>query len=560
MRAHRAEWALGLGFALLYALTAATSVQADDSGEFVAAAVTWGRPHPPGFATFMWIAGAFVRLLPGPAASSLALLSALAGGAAVGLLAGLARRLGATAGAAVVAAAAWGLLPTTWRLHTTQEVFALAHLTLVLIGHAAVSARTGSHRGAWLLGLACGAGGGVHPLVVFAAPLVLFALFADGLRAAVGRAVRAAGGLLLGLCTQLYLLWAAGTPLWGEFSGPLDAVRHFFRTDYGTFDLALGPKGEALGTLGWYGVHLGIDGLGVLALAAVGGFAWVWRRGQPGAARAVTLCAALGAGLFLVAFRVPDTDFWHHITARFFGQADLWLALVAAPGLAWLGARTRPMLARSLAGVWLAAVAIQAAPQGITAGRNQVAAYADALLEPLPAGALLIGFTDLDASAVWEAQVARGVRPDVVYVHAPLLPADWYAARLQTAIGYRHPPGKAGLGALIAFGLLNGRPVHAAGALPPGVAGAPVGLTLAVLPPQTRPPPPAQVEAELLAVYLKHLPPPLPDHLAPTAVERAVAAQYRAPWAALAPVFTRVGDPDAAARCAARAALFGAVR
>ena len=94
-----------------------------------------------------------------------------------------------------------------------------------------------------------------------------------------------------------------------------------------------------------------------------------------------------------------------------------------------------------------------------------VSHYADVALDALPPDAVLIGHEDTEASVFWEARYARGRRLDVTYVHAPLLPAAWYAEKVERETGYRQPDGLAGERALIAHLLASGRPVFST--LPP---------------------------------------------------------------------------------------------
>jgi hypothetical protein len=63
--------------------------------------------------------------------------------------------------------------------------------------------------------------------------------------------------------------------------------------------------------------------------------------------------------------------------------------------------------------------------------------FALALLQSAPANTVLFVSGDNDSYPLWYAQHVEGVRPDVVLVTLPLLPADWYARELARRTGWR---------------------------------------------------------------------------------------------------------------------------
>ncbi|PKO23498.1 MAG: hypothetical protein CVU38_03805, partial [Chloroflexi bacterium HGW-Chloroflexi-1] len=114
----RAGWpapVAGLLALALYARTLAPGLtwahNGADGGDFLAAALTGGAPHPPGYPTYQLLLRAAIALFPGEPARAGNWLSALCAVLATALLADLARR-SLTAGRwrgciALVAALAW---------------------------------------------------------------------------------------------------------------------------------------------------------------------------------------------------------------------------------------------------------------------------------------------------------------------------------------------------------------------------------------------------------------------------------------------------------------------
>ncbi len=577
--------AVTLGLTLLYGLSATWSVQALDSGELAAAVERWGVPHPPGFATYMIVAGALARLSPLGTTADLSLFSVLAGSATAGLLVWLMLDLGLARRAAVVAALAWALLPQTWQLHGLQEVLGPAHLAAALVLVAARAAQRARGLGGWLLlGCACSAGAGLHSAVVLTGPVVLAVLLAPATlpRRSPLRWSGFAAGLLLGLLPQAYLPLATrwgGLPRWGNVASVGALLRHLARTDYGAFDLALGVKASPLGVVQRYLLHGLSDGAllyGPLLLLGAGlCLACLLRtargatcpRPQPAADGPSTAYWAglLGAWLvgvlvFLPLFRTPDTAWWREVSARFFPLVGLLGLPLLGWGLDWGLARLplAPRARRAALVAWLAVLALLAAPEGVQRGRNLVEGYGDDLLDFLPPGALLVGQSDLAANAVWEAQAVRGRRPDVVFVAEPLLPAPWYAAQARAGLdGYLHPPGQAGLRLLLRHALERGRAVYVTDGLAEALRSSyqlvPEGVALRVLPSGVPAPPPAALaeQGALLPVTERLAGRLLPPWLRYDAVSRALLERYERPWASLDRAFSASGDVAAAAHCRA---------
>ncbi|MSP93541.1 MAG: DUF2723 domain-containing protein [Myxococcales bacterium] len=563
-RTSAALW-LGLGCGTLYAATAATTVQGNDAGEFVAAAASWGVPHPPGFATYAALTALIAHLSPLPDAHDLALVSGVCGGAAGAVLYALLRRLAIPATAATGAVLLWAIAPTTWAAHTGQEVFAAAHLAHALVlWRALVLWQQPSVPAAAILGVSCGLAVGVHTTVVFCAPLV--ALAALGLR--VGRWPRLVvlvAGTALGLASQLYLLWAgrAGHGLqWGAVVDLPSLAHHLLRSDYGVLRLTLEQGGAPLGAVSEWLVAFAVGGLGLSLVAWLAGWGRLRRPVDTADARtwrALTLCHIVAGPVFLLLFQTPADDWWREHTARFFPLVGLYALPFVGVGLGvieqWTALRSRPLAVAVRA--WPALAAVAAVPFGPGVGRRAIEDFTDAVLASVPRGGLVLASEDATAAACWEAQTARGVRPDLQCVATGLLPAPWFSRALARRLaGYHHPERMAGTRLLTAWALEHERAVCY---LDPPAAGlrrhfrfAHDGLCIRALPPGAPLPTLDQIEAKLVAM------PAAPvgrfDWQAPRASESVVERRRQLPWLALCAARGTARDSAGLARCAERVA------
>jgi transmembrane protein TMEM260 (protein O-mannosyltransferase) len=551
----RAPLAVGIAFLLLYGASAARTVQAFDSGELVAVARTWGVAHPPGFPTFVLLAGAFLRLVPAGAAHSVALWSALMGALACGLCVAWLLELGASVHAAVLAAAIWGALPETWALHTGQEPFATAHAFLALVLF--LCARPS--RWGFALGVTSGLGAGAHALVVWAAPVVAARLFGDAKGGRARPLLRFAAGLLLSLPIfgTLAFGWRGHGLRWGEDTGLGGIVSHALRSDYGVLSFGLLPGSASL-TLRHYARHVVWDGLGLFpALVAAG---WLLALRSRRQAMAAIACAqALATFVFLGMLHAPQGEWSRDLVARFFSQADLYALPFLCLSVDALRDPARGFVARAarlLLPAWAALLAAQGATWGVSAGRDAIARSAADALESVRPGAVLVSGADTMVGALWEAQLVRNIRPDVAVVASGLLAAPWYAERVRLATGYAHPGAMEGMSLLLLHAIEAGRPVYVAetprGALPRRFHFVPEGVVLRVLP-LDRPPPAARTtEVGLAAFFAAHPPPRLPGWMRPRASERAAFEAYARPWRALLGVYAAAGDRQGTERCRAR--------
>lgn len=433
---------LAAGTALaLYALTLAPTVGAGDAAELALAAQRGAIPHPPGYPLWGMAAWLFVRLpflaQAGDAAWRANLFSAACAAAAVGFLVALARRLGLSRPAALLAAGLVMVCPFVWAEATHAEVHALNLLLLVLAGLSGEAlARRATPRHAALLG---GAGAlllGHHQANIFLLPLLGAAAWPALRRPRLLAAL--AGGGLLGLLPLLWVpLRALGHPEldWFGAGRPEHLLAAWGRGFYGplrqnAFELPL-LSAQISATLAQ--LLLGC-GLPALALAVPGTRAFAARR--PALTRLALATAGLVlAGPWLLLNPRPDAAHLLSLVPTWY-PVVLLVALTAGRGLdrgVALArrrlARTRPLDAASLptlrtlrlsaAGLAALLVAFRLTGGYATADRHadRVARWygEDLLATVAPHGTLFVEGDNEMFLAAYLQQV-DGLRPDVTVI------------------------------------------------------------------------------------------------------------------------------------------------
>ncbi len=464
------RFSLGLGL-VAFAATAWASwpgLTGGDSGELIAASSALSTAHPPGYPLYVCLSKAATLVLWGSLAHRYNLFSALCAAAATALLGGALLRWTRSAAVSAAVALAFVSVPLVLQYATRAEVFSLNLAMAALVLLLAVRCADAPGRApAALLGLAAGVGLGNHQtLALFAVPLV--AVASKGHRA-VALAGAAAGFAFI------YALVPLGAVLgpeqaWGDVLSARGLIAHVLRADYGTLRLASESTGattpllpqlarfaeQHLAALGWAGAPLAVWG----ALRAP-------RRDVAIGLVIAWLVTSVG---FITLARFPmSSALMASVLERFF-----LLPLVPAFFLAGLGLTAVSNERLRWGAVAVIAIAAAARYGAFVRTRPEVSRpelYAAALLEPLPARAVLLVRGDLVSNAVRYAQ-ATGMRPDVTVLDQELLTYSWYVARRPAGVvfpGGRWDPGQPGAFSLAELLAANpSRPFFAAGSLKPG--------------------------------------------------------------------------------------------
>ena len=467
-------WALGLGFLLgsghwlidrfvaigstfappvlllaVYFLTLAPTITwahyGADGGDLVTAVVRGSVPHPPGFPTYLLLGTLFIRLPWGEPAWRLNLMSAVLAAGAAGLTAMAVRLLlrseiteqEAIESAprhssftirhslfATCAGLCLGLAPLLWSQALIAEVYAPATFFAALV--IVLALRGGPP---WALGLAWGVGLGVHPTLVFLAPLVAWRVWNDQSQRL--RRLIWSGLLVLlgwGMMYGPVLLARGNVPSpWVDVSTPAGwwaLVSGRLYHGY-LFKLPLTAWPQRL--LAWVGLLARqFTPLGVV-LAGIGwGHLWRWQR-------SLALALALACGAFsLYAIGYNTTDSLVHLVPAL-PLAVLWLGVGLAQAVAWLERRLRY-------GAWLLLLlpllqALLFWGQLDLSGDRTAMTWAEQTLRQAPPHAMLLTAQDAHTFTLWYVHDALNQRPDVVVVDRDLWGQEPYRRTVVAALG-----------------------------------------------------------------------------------------------------------------------------
>lgn len=231
---------LGVVVFVVYCMTLQRTVPGGDSGELVSVAHHLGVAHPPGYP--LWtILGHVATWLPfGHVAARVALLSALAQSAAAVFLFLAVVQFTRNSLSALVASGMYAFAPVAWRYAVVAEVFSLNAMFFAWLLYLAVLQLTAATaRRAILASAVLGLGlCNHHTLIFFGTPCVLWMIWRVK-PLPIWQSMLAGA---LGLLPYLYLPWATHRDVlvsWGNTATWSGFWRHFFRSEYGTFRLAV---------------------------------------------------------------------------------------------------------------------------------------------------------------------------------------------------------------------------------------------------------------------------------------------------------------------------------
>jgi len=436
-------WLLGGAVLMLYVWLAPAHIVDGDNAEFSLLGATGGGAHPSGYPLYVLYLRA-MRWLPGSTpAHTAALATALLAALSMVVLHAAARAWGARPAAASLACAVFAGAPVILAMYTEAEVFALNGLVVgsVLWLAAKRGPLTGYAR-AGALGLVAGLGMSNHLTCALVGPIGILGVVRgarEAPRAPVAVAL-AVAGFVLGLTPYLYLLVAPvheGT--WGNEKSLADVVTVFLRREYGGPGAFAGnaeqvPALTSFGALVWtlarsWWFVPPLAGLGFAALR-------VARPRADGETRVAWACwwtSFVVAGPLLVTrFDVPPEGVGMYVVARFHILPALLLAIPIAEAITPFVARIRSeALAHGLAFAVFAGAAGTALPHVLHVHAPAVEDQALSMLRALPEHAVVIGTDDDLGAGTMYAQQVLHERPDVDYIHRPMLGLPWYRDRIR---------------------------------------------------------------------------------------------------------------------------------
>jgi hypothetical protein len=500
----------------VYAFTLAPGLTWWDAGELAASAHGLGIPHPPGTPLYVAIARIWhVALVGVPTVLATNLLSALATAAGCAVLAAWLATVLDDDVAGVAAGVSAGAMTSIWRNATETEVYALILLAVALVLWCAQRAgATREPRWRLLTVYALALGAALHPGALVVAPAALVLLWPSAHSRRVGaapgahwsRELLAAVAVVGVACSALLMMWVRarhdpwinqGNPsslaAWQDVVGRTQYAQSGvwprqspwwaqlgMVVQYLDWQFALGVSPSAVPT--WGRVVLSAAALFMVAAGA----RWHWRRDRRSA---LALAALLAGGTLGAALALNFRAGWSFSLGNFvdgmprevrerdyffsfgFAACGLWFGLGAravADAVADAVARVWPMTQRRRA---LAAAAVVALPLALNwsavsrRGRDAglADAYAHRVLEELPLNAVFVATADNELYPLWYVQAVERLRPDVLVLAEPLLPAQWYRDELVRRHGFDVGgdwPGVAGMRArLLGEAGVDARPV-----------------------------------------------------------------------------------------------------
>ncbi len=392
-----------------------------DGGDLVTAVARGGIPHPPGSPTYLLLGELFIRFPWRDPAWRLNLMSAVMATGAACLTTAAMRFILPFATRrslfAICTGLCLGLAPLFWSQAIITEVYAPAAFFVALVTYLAL-------RGGpiWAVGLAWGVGMGVHPTLVFLAPLVVWKIEKKSQKQVWFLAL-----LSLGVMYGPVLLTRDGPSPWGDahtLEGWWALVSGRIYHGY-LFGLPLTAWPQRL--LAWVGL-LARQFTPLGAMLAGLGWTRLWR-GQ----RAFALASALVLGAFsLYAISYDTADSLVYLVLAL-PVVALWLGAGLSQAANWLSRRVRW-------GAWamlllpLLQVLFFWGQMDLSTDRTAIE-WTERTLSEAPPQAVILTNQDGHTFALWYAQQVLGQRPDVTVIDVDLWAQEFYQGMTTKELG-----------------------------------------------------------------------------------------------------------------------------
>jgi tetratricopeptide (TPR) repeat protein len=435
----------------VFLFTLAPTITFGDSGELIAAAITLGVAHPPGYPLWLILAKFFSLFPVGTIAYRLNLMSAILDAAAVGILTLVISRsipkvcgriipreafespvAGVITGSAsATAALILAFSPTFWQQSVIAEVYALNNLFVSLILLFLILWGEAPQKRGPLLALSFlfGAGQGNHQTLLLMGPAVAIYIFLRNPRIVLSPRILLGCLALffLGLCLYLYLPIRASAhpPLnWGS-PNTWDAFWfHVLRMQYRNIEVVR-PLSVLAPQLKFFFSSTASESLPVILLLPALFTLW-FARGEGRAWLLFTLAAFVFTGILLVILANTELDLnaqdllkvyflpAYTIVAVWIGYGISIIGLLALRSLRRLRREAIPMAA--VTALWLllpASNLVLNHRQASMRGHDFGHLYGDMLINSLRREAVLLAGTDSSYSIPMYLKWVEGRRPDV---------------------------------------------------------------------------------------------------------------------------------------------------
>jgi len=434
---------LWIFFAILYLFSLSNFLTYGDSGELLAASMRLGVAHPPGFPLYVFLGHAFHRLLPGPDAFRVALLS---GVCAILCLQAVMRTLkqlcldGESKRVAIyLSVGLLGVATCFWRYAVHIEVISLNAMLFMLCLERCVrvlNEKENQYRSfAWAL-LWFSLGVANHHTIIFVLPLLALA-FIEIIPELEWKRI-------LFLCVVsasfvfIYLIFALasdpGEPVsWRGFHTIDDIIHVFLRRDYGTFDLGVddgGPKQSAAYLLDLWSRC--VKDFGPFLLFLPLSLIPLWKEQKQHRRIILGLWAILifSTVFFFSRFNVPLSGYMRANALKFYVLPQLVIVMLSGYGFTYAAHVLSTRTGRKLSGFLslilvvfvLTFLSLSRLPLVNARDDRNLIDYCEQTLDSLPKDALVVAGSDdvLFGCGVYVQQTKK-FRPDIFIFHLPPL-------------------------------------------------------------------------------------------------------------------------------------------
>jgi hypothetical protein len=431
---------------LVYGVTAYPELGGGDSAELTVVARTLGVAHPPGYPLFTLLAHLWSLLPFGSVAWRLNFFSGVLNAFAAVVLFLSVTRWTRNAWAGFLSAGLFAFTPLVWTYATTTEVFSLNNLFVAGLVYISVRLAEGEspsqRKWAYFAGFWLGLGLSNHHILIFyGIPFLMWLfIFLKGLTFQRKQFLVLVLCFVAGFLPYLYLPIASRTiPLagWGDPTSVSGFLSHFFRTEYGTFQL--GAMGEGRGifwnllgyqlqTLPWQWSFVGVAfaALGIYVLLKKSernslGLLWI------GAFSFYTLVFTALSDLDL---NGPIAELQLSTQARFYQQAYLLIAVWAGIGFNYLASSKNwaSWVSIGLVGIHIGIHYVEQ-----DQSHNRVFnSLAKAILQNLPPHSIVLSAGDHISSSLRYSQLIDHYRTDVIVLDQNGLANPWMARIVRT--------------------------------------------------------------------------------------------------------------------------------
>ncbi len=429
----------------VYAATLNPTVSHGDSGEMLAVVHTLGIPHPPGFPLYVLLAKLFAIVPIGSVAIRINFFSAVCDAMAAFFLCRATALLSGTVWSGVLAAGLFAFSPLVWPYAVTAEVFALNNLfTAALLWLSTLASATESDTrraglltamaGVFALGLA-----NHYVLLLLAGPALVLQAFVVERRILTGQLMlRLAVASIVGLVPYAYLLIAPHfeSPItWGDTGTLRGFLDHVLRREYGALQLAERSSSMIHDTashrLSALAIRLTTTTAGVAPLLALAALPAIARRGG---IRSVAFLWSIGLACHVLIFaslsNLSVIDPVHAtVQERFWQQAIVVLAALAGLGLAQVAVLVPRAKTQILAVVGIVVPLALVVTHFHAMDQRRHTFFRDygvAILDSLPANAMLLITSDEAVGSVRYLQTVEGMRSDVRILPTGQITTPWF--------------------------------------------------------------------------------------------------------------------------------------